>query len=225
MSGSGKQESSPNLEAAYAVESPEDNRKLYAEWADTYESEFVAESQYIYHRNVAEIFAGGFDDLDSPVLDVGCGTGIVGQALRGLGVTTIDGIDISPEMLAAAGTKTDDAGAVYRDLIEADLTATIAIDDHRYSGVVSAGAFTHGHLGPDSLHELLRVAKPGARFALGINAAFFAEHGFAEWFEQRVGEGTIGSFEAVDTTIYGDADENDLDQLSRVAVFELLAGQ
>ena len=33
-------------------------------------------------------------------------------------------------------------------IIEADLTEPIALADDRYAGIVSAGTFTHGHLGP-----------------------------------------------------------------------------
>ena len=43
------------LAAAYALDSPEANRALYARWADTYESGFVADSRYQYHEQVAAI--------------------------------------------------------------------------------------------------------------------------------------------------------------------------
>ncbi len=220
--------SRPDLDAAYAVESPDDNRKLYARWADTYESDFIAGSDYVYHHQVAAIFVDGFADLGAPVLDVGCGTGIVGEQLRALGVEIIDGIDISPEMLAVARAKVGGSGPVqgpvYRNLIEADLTGPIGIDSNRYAGVVSAGTFTHGHLGPDALGELLRVGRPGARYAIGINAAHFEEHGFAERFDRYEADGTIGHYRIVDTIIYGGADEDDLDQVARVAVFDLTGG-
>ncbi len=224
----GEDESRPDLDAAYAVESPDDNRKLYARWADTYESDFIAGSDYVYHHQVAAIFVDGFADLGSPVLDVGCGTGIVGEQLRALGVEIIDGIDISPEMLAVARAKVGGSDPVqvpvYRNLIEADLTGQIGIDSNRYAGVVSAGTFTHGHLGPDALGELLRVGRPGARYAIGINAAHFEEHGFAERFDRYEADGTIGHYRIVDTIIYGGADEDDLDQVARVAVFDLTGG-
>ncbi|RAH39706.1 uncharacterized protein BO95DRAFT_469476 [Aspergillus brunneoviolaceus CBS 621.78] len=63
------------------------------------------------------------------VLDAGCGTGLVGQALATAGgaasssissIAAIDGIDFSPAMLAMA-RKT----GVYRNLIRGDLTARI----------------------------------------------------------------------------------------------------
>ena len=36
------------LEEAYAVQSPEDNKRLYAKWAKTYESDFVEAKKYRY---------------------------------------------------------------------------------------------------------------------------------------------------------------------------------
>ncbi len=41
-----------DLTDAYAVETPDDNRDLYARWAATYESTFVADNGYVYHLGV-----------------------------------------------------------------------------------------------------------------------------------------------------------------------------
>ena len=208
------------LDDAYAVDGPEANRELYAAWAPTYESGFIAESRYIYHQQVAATFSDGFSDA-GPVLDAGCGTGIVGAELRRLGVTVIDGIDISPEMLAEARSKSVDGAAVYRELVEADLTGPIDLPDDTYGGIVSAGAFTHGHLGPESLSELLRVARGGAHCAIGINSAHFSEFGFGDWLDRRVGEGAIVGLHFVERPIYDGADLADPDNVTRVAVFRV----
>ena len=45
------------LADAYAVETPDDNRGLYARWASTYESGFIADNGYMYHLGVAGAFA------------------------------------------------------------------------------------------------------------------------------------------------------------------------
>ena len=178
------------LADAYALETPHDSRRLYARWAATYESEFVARNQYVIPDRVAEVFAEvagrAAEGVKGPVLDVGCGTGLVGMALvrdsAGEGVDwMIDGVDISPEMLAVAATKArPDGRPLYRHLIEADLTAPVDIADGSYAGVLSAGTFTHGHLGPDALNALVRFGRPGALFAIGINAEHFAAMGFAD---------------------------------------------
>jgi len=43
------------------------------------------------------------------------------------------------------------------------------IPDSAYGGI-SVGTFTHGHVGPEAIDELLRVAGPGTLFAMGSNA-------------------------------------------------------
>ena len=105
------------LDEAYAVETPDDNRRLYARWAATYESDFIARTGYRYHEHVADVFVA-LERPPGPTLDVGCGTGIVGRALQERGVDGIHGVDISPQMLEQASSK-----GVYETLIEADLTA------------------------------------------------------------------------------------------------------
>lgn len=207
------------LDKVYAVEGPAENKALYAEWAETYDSGFVVDSEYVYHRQVAEVFCEGFAEFAQPVLDVGCGTGLVGAELARLGVSVVDGIDISPEMLAEAGAKTHDGRPLYRKLIEADLTRSTALADRAYAGVVSAGAFTHGIFGPEAILELLRAAGFGARFALGINSAHFEEFTFDNWLRERQTSGQIAGLNFVLRPIYRDADRADPDQWSQVAVF------
>jgi SAM-dependent methyltransferase len=168
------------LSEAYAVETPDDSIQLYKDWADTYDQDFVAAKGYVGYLNTARFFLEQKDRADGPVLDVGCGTGVVGIALRDGGVAVVDGIDISQAMLdQARGKKAQDGSPAYTNLIQADLTETIAIESDTYAGIVSAGTFTHGHLGPESLDELWRVAAPGAVCSIAINAAHFDGQGFA----------------------------------------------
>jgi len=44
------------LDEAYSVKTPEDNRRLYAKWAATYESSFVDAKQYRYPKAISEVF-------------------------------------------------------------------------------------------------------------------------------------------------------------------------
>lgn len=215
-----------DLDRAYAVATPEDNRRLYADWAATYDEGFVASHGYVYHQSVVAAFLRR-ERQAGAVLDVGCGTGAVGEELARQHIADVDGIDLSPEMLEVAATKvTDDGMAVYRDLIPADLTATVDLNDGSYTGIVSAGAFTHGHLGPEPLAELVRLAAPGAVLAVGINADHFDRAGFGEWFTNAVAAGLIERFEIVESPVYdpdryeaGDAADH-ASTMSAVALFE-----
>jgi len=193
----------PGLRDAYGVSTPADNIRLYARWAASYEQDFVAANGYVLHRRVAEQLAGHQPDRAAPVLDVGCGTGIGGMALRELGFRVIDGVDISGAMLGLARSKhMPDGSAVYRGLYEADLTGAALNSVQGYRGIVTAGTFTHGHLGPASLQRLWQVASPGAVAAIGINARHYAVEGFASVLNAAATAGSIDIIEIVEVDIY-----------------------
>jgi predicted TPR repeat methyltransferase len=86
---------------------------------------------------VPELIVGAVDEAlgaerrNLTVLDVGCGTGLCGLALKGR-TKAIDGIDLSPKMLSQARRR-----RLYRDLIEADLCAHLAETPAQYDLVVS----------------------------------------------------------------------------------------
>ena len=120
----------------------------------------------------------------------------MGKMLAGK-VTPVDGADLSPEMLAVAARK-----GVYRDLIEGSVLDGLTVADGAYAGVVSSGTFTNGHVGPDALDELLRLAQQGAQFALSINGEHFAREGFAAKFEALAGR--ITELSLPEIRFYGD---------------------
>ena len=200
-----------NVDDAYALETPADSVRLYGAWADTYDAEFVASSGYLAYLRVAEILLRQRSLISGAVLDVGCGTGIVGVRLREGGIKFIDGIDISPPMLAEAGKKkTEDGEPVYRSLIAADLAEPLDIADNQYGGLISAGTFTHGHLGPDSLDELWRVATSGARCAIGVRTTHYESMDFAAKLAVDVANGTIRKPDLVEINMYS-AETNNLE--------------
>ena len=172
-----------SLDGAYARETPEDAVALYRGWAETYDNSFATAHGYVAPREVALAFLAEAGPRAEPVLDIGAGTGLVAEALGDL---VVDGIDISQEMLDAAGAK-----GLYRARICADLTAPLEIADAAYGGFVSAGTFTHGHVGPVCLPELMRIARPGAVFVLAINAGVFDGAGFGSAFAGLVADQAI----------------------------------
>ncbi|MDJ1017288.1 MAG: class I SAM-dependent methyltransferase [Paracoccaceae bacterium] len=186
----------PNLAAAYALETPEDNIRLYRAWAETYDTDFIRETTYQLPRLVAERYLemGG----EWPCLDVGCGTGAIAEHLTPEAV--MDGLDLSPEMLAAAGKK-----GMYRNLIAADLTGALDIADGTYNGLISSGTFTHGHVGPQAFDELIRVMAPGALGAITVRLDNWAGAGFDAAFRQLFREGQVTEPELGEVLIYADA--------------------
>lgn len=201
----------PDLDAAYALETPEDNRALYRDWAESYDEGFAAAMNYQLPAHVARIFAklGG----EGPVLDVGAGTGLLAQHLSTLGNWQVDGLDISAEMLETARKK-----GLYRDTITADLTQALPIETACYAGLASSGTFTHGHVGPDALDELIRVALPGALFCLSVNSEHFQTRGFEAKFKALAEQ--IEGFALFSVTIYGDgAEASHAEDTAQIVVF------
>jgi predicted TPR repeat methyltransferase len=138
------------------------------------------------------------------VLDVGAGTGAVGRALAAAGCALVDGLDISPEMLAVAERK-----GGYRALIEADLTQALPLDAGAYGGAVSAGTFTLGHVGPAALDGVVRAVRKGGLLVIGVNARHFEAEGFATAFDRLAAEGRVGPVEYVEVGVYGPAATHD----------------
>ena len=171
------------LDEAYSVKTPEDNRRLYAKWAATYESSFVDAKQYRYPKAISEVFNERVPtDADevARVVDIGCGTGLTGMYLSHLRPHLfIDGLDISPEMLAEARRKQrTDESLVYTNLNECDLTQSITNRFEAYDALICSGTFTHGHLGPDALKNVLSIVRPAGWIVIGVNNEHFVGKGF-----------------------------------------------
>jgi SAM-dependent methyltransferase len=198
------------LDEAYRIDGPDEARRMYGAWAATYDDSFGKGWGYIAPREIARILKAEMHE-DEPVLDIGCGTGLVAEHLRGL---FVDGLDITPEMLAVAQDK-----RLYRRLVEADLTKPLDIPDDSYGAVVSCGTFTHGHVGPECLPELLRVTRPGALFVCGTIPAVLDGAGFGSALAGLVAARRIEPVRFRDIPIYEGADHGHAKDRGLVMVF------
>lgn len=203
----------PDLDSAYALGGKEETREFYKAWAETYDQTFAQDRGYRSPAEVARRFRAAADG-NEPVLDVGAGTGLIGAALDGV---EIDALDLSPEMLEVAARK-----GVYRKLITADLTGPLDIPDASYGGVVSSGTFTHGHVGPVCLPELMRITRPGALFVCTVIPAVYDSAGFGSVLAQMVADGQITPIRFHDFRIYDKADDAHGDEHGLIMEFHRL---
>ncbi len=190
----------PDLKTAYALKTSDASKALYRSWASTYDATFAEALGYAAPARIAGLFDSRWQG-DGRILDVGCGTGLVAAALA---VRPVDGLDISAEMLGVAGEKD-----LYEHLIEGDLTTALPIADGVYGGLISAGTFTHGHVGPEALDELIRIAAPEALFVFGVNAEVFREMDFGAKLGALETTGLIRDIEFVEGRIYEESADHD----------------
>ena len=185
----------PDLDSAYALETPEDNLRLYGTWAESYDTDFVEATTYRFPEVVVRSYlelGGG-----QPCLDVGCGTGVLGEHFPD--GFDVDGLDLSPEMLAVARRK-----GHYRNLIEANLKEPLPLPDASYTGLVSAGTFTHGHVGAEALPELVRILAPGALGVITVRPQVWMDLDFEPTFEALAADGLVTHPHRAEELVYAD---------------------
>ena len=113
----------------------------------------------------------GMSPSSMTVLDIGSGTGLVGELVRAGGVAQVIGVDSLPEARVAC---LRDRPGVYADYLVGDLTSpseTLPAQLRRYAfdGLISAGAFGGTHAPPSALINALSVLPAGAPVAITID--------------------------------------------------------
>jgi demethylmenaquinone methyltransferase / 2-methoxy-6-polyprenyl-1,4-benzoquinol methylase len=95
------------------------------------------------------------------VLDVACGTGAVTNELRRCYECEVVGVDQSPEMLAVARSRVDEAV----ELVEARAEA-LPFDDATFDGLTFTYLLRYVDDPVATMRELARVVRPGGRIAM-----------------------------------------------------------
>jgi len=113
----------------------------------------------------------GIEPADIVLLDLGAGTGTVGELAHELGVLTVIGVD---SLEAARTACLRDRAHVYRDYLVADLAAPspkalARLRRYRPTALISAGAFGGTHAPPSALFNALALLPTGAPVVFTID--------------------------------------------------------
>ncbi len=160
------------LKRVYEARSTAESRRIYDDWAESYDAD-VSSGGYSYAPMAAGLFGRYVAPGDTPILDAGCGSGLIGATLACLNYAELTGIDLSEGMLQAAARK-----GVYRDLRRRTLGEPLDFEDGAFQAVVCTGVFTPGHAPPDSLTELIRVTASNGVLIFCCTEAALSEGGF-----------------------------------------------
>lgn len=190
------------LEGAYDLNAPEDHLRYYKDFAETYDDGFADALGYQTPSALAQFFHRLSRSSDTPIADIGCGTGL-GAAALGLKQDQICGFDLSQDMLAVANAKN-----LYRNLHAVDLTQAVPQFAEEYGTLFSVGTFTLGHLGPADLENCLTMLKPNGLVCITVSFAHFEASGFANWIDTSETSGTITQHQKERVSIYSKTDHD-----------------
>jgi len=148
--------------ASHFAADPEQVAALYDRWAEAdYDADLAAWNYEAPARAAAIVAQSMAGRTNTRILDAGCGTGLVGAALRQLDAgdhaVRIVGGDFSPASTDAARR----CGA-YDEVVHLDLNRRLDFPDASFDAAVSVGVFSYLTDSRGTIDELLRVVVPGA---------------------------------------------------------------
>ena len=180
-----------DLDHVYGAKTPDDARRAYNAWAAQYDADNL-KGGFRLPFLAAGLLARHMGDRRGPILDAGCGTGLVGESLHVMGYGPITGADLSPEMIAIARGR-----GAYERFAEADFGKGLPFDDDSFAGFVCVGSFGPGHAPPVTLEHLARVTRPGGYGVFNLLEATYAEQGFPPVMDRLT---ATGAWEVVQVT-------------------------
>ena len=168
--------------AARASAGPAEVAEMYDDWAPTrYDADLAA---WGYDAPVRAAAMISESVTSGPVLDAGCGTGLVGVELHRQDVVPIVGGDFSAASVDIARSR-----GVFADVVELDLNRPLDFVDGRFRAVVSVGVFSYITDAEATIRELLRVVEPGGPVLFTQRTDLWEDRGFPGLLRVLVDEG------------------------------------
>nr|XP_027196718.1 methyltransferase-like protein 27 [Dermatophagoides pteronyssinus] len=130
---------------------------FYSIWASNYEKD-IKEMDYNGGHIAAKYFLQMNFNKNDKILDIGAGTGIIGEILNKNGYHNLDALDNNDEMLKILKEKN-----CYQNIIKSIVTPDqkLPINDQQYDVIIMAGIFCPGHIDYRSLEQIIRITKSG----------------------------------------------------------------
>ena len=147
-------------------------KKVYLDWADQYDNDNDDLLGTVSQPNSVDLLNNHSNDKKIEIVDIGCGTGLVGKFLKDKGYLFYDGLDISEEMLEIAKSRG------YRHLSVGSLQNKLPYGNDSYDAVFCVGVFTHGHVNSNGLDELIRITKKDGFIIFTINEGVYEDYQF-----------------------------------------------
>jgi len=118
-------------------------------------------------------------NINNKILDVGCGSGVVGERLLELGYHNLYGMDISEKMLAIADKKN-----IYKHLERGDIQQVFVFEDACFDACIIIGVFSHVKKASFVMKELIRITKPNGYIIFSQREDLFTSFKYGSQIEE-----------------------------------------
>ena len=180
------------IEWIYSSKNNQELLERYDQWAKEYDTDVEQKEDYQAPKTTANFFTK-YVPKTSKVLDVGAGTGLMGQLLNILGYDNLVAMDLSKGMLDIARQK-----GVYRELDQMVLGETLDYATDSFDAAISTGVFTAAHAPVSSFDEIVRIVRPEGYVVFTLSIDSYENAGFKEKFEALECDGKWRLVEASD---------------------------
>ena len=204
---------------------PEEMQQHYDEVAAKYDELYLTVGYYDHLKclEMAEQLIPDQHNQVRPslsVLDMGCGTGLVGEVMYKAGFTNIEGVDISQGMLDQAALKAD--GKAYSKLSRLALGDPENFPEEfigKYDIIVASGILAQGHLDSRVFQEMLLSAKgTGSIVIFTTREAYLTDLGYQTAMDQLETEGKWKFIRALDFKRYDQLGEEQVGRYKQVEI-------
>jgi predicted TPR repeat methyltransferase len=190
------------IHKSHKVKTPEELKEYYRTWSSTYDTD-VSECNYNGPKTIFNILTQRFNIYGSRILDVGCGTGLIADYLNADKYQlTIDGIDISQEMLDIASKRN-----YYNEVSIVNVLNISNPQSKKYDFIVSAGMFTHNHVGPEAVENIINFLDIDGVFIFTVRNSFAVKTNFDDYIVDLVHRGKIKKSSKLDDQSYIDEEK------------------
>lgn len=137
--------------------------ELFDGYADRFDKHLVDELEYVVPEVLSHLLLDRLTEpVNSRVLDLGCGTGLVGEHL-GSQVLCLDGVDLSQNMLDKAAVR-----GMYASLTQADIRDFFTQTNQQWHGIVAADVLIYCGDIADIIASAYRCLLPGGWLAFSV---------------------------------------------------------
>ena len=164
------------IQKSHKVKTLEELKEYYKNWSSTYDND-VKSCKYNGPETITNILTKNYNIYGASILDVGCGTGLLADYLNKQKYQImIDGIDLSPEMIQIAIKRN-----YYNEVRVTDVFDITLPQSKKYDFIISSGMFTHNHVGPTAVENILNFLDKDGVFIFTVRNSYAEKTNFKEY--------------------------------------------